>query len=86
MKRAKAKISIELFKRILKLPFGVELISATYEANSDHLDIILEGEPLPIKHKTGAGKGRLPEINYDPRPTWTVAGMSVKEKSNGKGI
>jgi len=74
MKRAKAKIDAELFKRILKLPYNVELISATFEGGNDHLDIVLQGDPLPVKETTG--KGRIPEINYDPRPTWLVAGMS----------
>ena len=81
MKRAKAKINVELFKKMLKLPFNVELISASLEPGNDHLDILLEGDALPVKDKQGDGKkGRIPEINYDPRPTWTVAGMSVKEK------
>ena len=82
MKRARAKISLDLFKRILKLPYNVELISASYESGNDHLDIILGGDPLPVKEQKGpAKKGhRITEINYDPRPTWTVAGMSVKEK------
>ena len=74
MKKAKAKIPAELFKRILKLPYNVELVSASYEAGNDYLDIMLKGEPLPVKE--ASGKGRIPEINYDPRPTWVVAGMS----------
>jgi len=74
MKKAKAKIPADLFKRILKLPYNVELVSASYEKGNDHLDIVLQGESLPVK--VIAGKGRIPEINYDPRPTWVVAGMS----------
>jgi hypothetical protein len=81
MKRARAKIDIKLFKTMLKLPFNVELISVSLEPGKDHLDILLEGDALPVKDKQGDGKkGRIPEIIYDPRPTWTVAGMSVKEK------
>ena len=76
MKKAKAKIDIELFKNILKLPYGVEFVSVSYEAGNDHLDIVLRGDPLPVKSQPASGKGRIPEINYDPRPTWTVAGMS----------
>ena len=74
MKKAKAKISAVQFKKLLKLPFHIELVSASYEKGSDHLDIVLQGDSLPVK--AVVGKGRIPEINYDPRPTWTVAGMS----------
>ena len=74
MKKAKAKINVELFKQILKLPYNVELVSASYEDKYDFVEIVLQGDPLPVKPTTG--KGRIPEINYDPRPTWTVAGMS----------
>jgi hypothetical protein len=74
MKKARAKISADLFKQILKLPFNVELVSASFEAGNDYLDIVLQGESLPVKETSG--KGRVTEINYDPRPTWVVAGMS----------
>lgn len=85
MKRAKAKLDVALLREMLKMPYGVELISVSYEVNNDFFDIMLEGDALPVKDKTGSGKGRIPEINYDPRPTWTVAGMSPKEKQNEKG-
>ena len=79
MKKAKAKIDVELFKQLLKLPFNVELVSASYESGKDHLNIVLQGDGLPVK--SVSGKSRIPEITYDPRPTWTVAGMSpVKGK------
>ena len=81
MKKAKAKINIDLFKRILKLPYNVELESVSYEAGKDTLDIVLSGDPLPVEDQKSFAKGaRIQEINYDPRPTWTVAGMSIKEK------
>jgi len=76
MKKAKARINADLFRQILKLPFNVDLVSATYEKGKDYVDIILEGENLPVKPMSASGKGRIPEINYDPRPTWLVAGMS----------
>jgi len=76
MKKAKARVKADLFRQILKLPFNVDLVSATYEKGKDYVDIILEGENLPVKSMSASGKGRIPEINYDPRPTWLVAGMS----------
>ena len=80
MKRARAKIDAELLREMLKLPYGVNLVSGSYDAKNEHLDIVLEGDPLPVKKQSDGGKGKIPEIIYDPRPTWTVAGMSAKEK------
>ena len=75
MKKAKAKIDLRLFKQILKLPFNVELDEVNYKFGDDKLTIVLSGDPLPVdKLKKGA---RIPLISYDPRPTWTVAGMSL---------
>ena len=62
MKRARAKIDIELVREMLKMPYGIELVSASYEAESDHLDVVLQGDALPIKDGAGVGKGRIPEI------------------------
>ena len=75
MKKAKAKIDLMLFRQILKLPFNVELDSVNYKFGDDKLTIVLSGDPLPVEPlKKGA---RIPSISYDPRPTWTVAGMSL---------
>ena len=39
------------------------------------MTIVLSGDPLPVEPlKKG---DRIPLISYDPRPTWTVAGMSL---------
>ena len=75
MKKAKAKIDLRLFRQILKLPFNVELDAVNYKFGDDKLTIVLSGDPLPVdKLKEG---DRIPLIRYDPRPTWTVAGMSL---------
>ena len=75
MKKAKAKIDLRLFRQILKLPFNVELDEVNYKFGDDKLTIVLSGDPLPVdKLKEG---DRIPLIRYDPRPTWTVAGMSL---------
>ena len=78
MKKAKAKIDLRLFRQILKLPFNVELDEVNYKFGDDKLTIVLSGDPLPVEpfevEKEGA---RIPMISYDPRPTWTVAGMSL---------
>jgi hypothetical protein len=75
MKKAKAKINLKLFRTILKLPFNVELEAVDYKFGDDRLTIVLSGDPLPTEPlKEG---DRIPSINYDPRPTWTVAGMSL---------
>ena len=75
MKKAKAKIDLKLFRQILKLPFNVELEAVDYEFGDEKLTIVLSGDPLPVK---SLKKGdRIPSIRYDPRPTWTVAGMSL---------
>jgi len=78
MKKAKANINGALLRTMLKMPFGIELVSAAYSQKDDNLELILSGESLPVR--AVSGKGDLPEINYDPRPTWTVAGISAKEK------
>ena len=75
MKKAKAKIDLKLFRTILKLPFNVELEAVEYKFGDEKLTIVLSGDPLPVEPlKKGA---RIPLISYDPRPTWTVAGMSL---------
>ena len=75
MKKAKSKIDLKLFKQILKLPYNVELEEVKYKFGDDRLTIVLSGDPLPVEPlKKG---GRIPLIVYDPRPTWTVAGMSL---------
>ena len=75
MKKARAKIDLKLFRTILKLPFNVELDEVNYKFGDDKLTIVLSGDPLPVdKLKEG---DRIPSISYDPRPTWTVAGMSL---------
>jgi len=59
----------------LKLPFNVELEEVNYNFGDEKLTIVLSGDPLPVEPlKKG---GRIPSISYDPRPTWTVAGMSL---------
>jgi len=75
MKKAKAKIDLKLFRQILKLPYNVELEAVDYKFGDEKLTIVLSGDPLPIEPlKKG---DRIPSISYDPRPTWTVAGMSL---------
>jgi hypothetical protein len=75
MKKAKAKIDLRLFKQILKLPYNVELEAVDYKFGDEKLTIVLSGDPLPVELlKEG---DRIPSISYDPRPTWTVAGMSL---------
>ena len=75
MKKARAKIDLKLFRTILKLPFNVELEEVNYNFGDEKLTIVLSGDPLPIEPlKKG---DRIPLISYDPRPTWTVAGMSL---------
>ena len=75
MKKAKAKIDLKLFRQILKLPYNVELEAVDYKFGDEKLTIVLSGDPLPVEPlKKGA---RIPSISYDPRPTWTVAGMSL---------
>jgi len=75
MKKARAKIDLRLFKQILKLPYNVELEAVDYEFGDEKLTIVLSGDPLPVEPlKKG---DRVPSISYDPRPTWTVAGMSL---------
>ena len=75
MKKAKAKIDLRLFRQILKLPYNVELEAVEYKFGDEKLTIVLSGDPLPVEPlKKGA---RIPLIRYDPRPTWTVAGMSL---------
>ena len=75
MKKARAKIDLKLFRTILKLPFNVELDAVNYKFGDDRLTIVLSGDPLPVEPmKEG---DRIPSISYDPRPTWTVAGMSL---------
>ena len=75
MKKARAKIDLKLFRTILKLPFNVELDAVNYKFGDDKLTIVLSGDPLPVEPlKKG---DRVPSISYDPRPTWTVAGMSL---------
>ena len=77
MKKARAKIDLKLFRTILKLPFNVELEAVDYEFGDEKLTIVLSGDPLPVEPlKKGA---RIPLISYDPRPTWTVAGMSLSD-------
>ena len=75
MKKARAKIDLKLFRTILKLPFNVELDAVNYKFGDDKLTIILSGDPLPVEPMEEGD--RIPSISYDPRPTWTVAGMSL---------
>jgi len=75
MKKAKARIDLKLFKTILKLPFNVELDAVNYKFGDDRLTIVLSGDPLPVEPMEEGD--RIPSISYDPRPTWTVAGMSL---------
>jgi len=75
MKKAKAKIDLKLFRTILKLPFNVELEAVDYEFGDEKLTIVLSGDPLPVEPLEEGD--RIPLISYDPRPTWTVAGMSL---------
>jgi len=75
MKKARAKIDLKLFRTILKLPFNIELEEVNYNFGDEKLTIVLSGDPLPTEPlKKG---DRIPSISYDPRPTWTVAGMSL---------
>jgi len=75
MKKAKAKIDLKLFRQILKLPYNVELEEVDYKFGDERLTIVLSGDPLPVEPLKK--DGRIPSISYDPRPTWTVAGMSL---------
>ena len=75
MKKARAKIDLKLFRTILKLPFNVELEAVDYEFGDEKLTIVLSGDPLPVEPLEEGD--RVPLISYDPRPTWTVAGMSL---------
>ena len=75
MKKARAKIDLKLFRQILKLPYNVELESVDYEFGDEKLTIVLSGDPLPIEPLEEGD--RIPLIRYDPRSTWTVAGMSL---------
>jgi len=75
MKKARAKIDLKLFRTILKLPFNVELEAVDYNFGDERLTIVLSGDPLPVEPLEEGD--RIPLISYDPRPTWTVAGMSL---------
>ena len=75
MKKARAKIDLKLFRTILKLPFNIELDEVNYKFGDDRLTIVLSGDPLPVEPMEEGD--RIPSISYDPRPTWTVAGMSL---------
>jgi len=75
MKKARAKIDLKLFRQILKLPYNVELEAVDYKFGDERLTIVLSGDPLPIEPLEEGD--RIPLISYDPRSTWTVAGMSL---------
>ena len=83
MKKAIAKVNKDELIKILRLPHGIELVSAELKSKTDDLKIVVTGDSLPVK-ETKTKNATIPILTYEVMPHWHCGRFLTKEQKDAE--